>query len=216
MRQFPRPAFDWRHLPIYRMNPFSELLTLENNFAVIRQELENILPNRETIPRYHEIDPLQVQISGSDDSKAACKVFLLYAMREKPEANRQKCPRTSELLDRIPNLFQASFSVLEGGKSVPAHRGPYRGYLRYHLALIVPQQNPPRMRVKDQWVSWREGEGFVFDDTWDHEVVNQSKDVRVVLMVDVLRPLGQIGDFVNRAIFHGLKYTYVKRLVARS
>ena len=32
---------------------------------------------------------------------------MLYAMGEKPEANRGKCPETSAVLDSIPNLFQA-------------------------------------------------------------------------------------------------------------
>lgn len=35
-------------------------------------------------------------------------------------------------------------------------------------------------------------------------------------MVDVLRPLGSIGDFLNRAIFRRLRHTYAKRIVAGS
>ena len=30
VRQFPWPAFDWRHLPIYRMNPFFKNLREDN------------------------------------------------------------------------------------------------------------------------------------------------------------------------------------------
>lgn len=73
-----------------------------------------------------------------------------------------------------------------------------------------------RVSVKDQWVTWREGEGFLFDDTWGHEVINQSKDVRVVLVVDVLRPIGAIGNVINRAIFRSRRHTYTKKIVARS
>ena len=47
------------------------------------------------------------------------------------------------LVAGIPNLFQAFFSILEPGKSIPAHEGPYCGYLRYHLGLIVPEESPP-------------------------------------------------------------------------
>ncbi len=37
VRQFPRPAFDWRHLPIYRMNPFFQV-------ALTRQTSEKAHP----------------------------------------------------------------------------------------------------------------------------------------------------------------------------
>ena len=91
--------------------------------------------------------------------------------------------------DLVPNLFQAFFSILEAGKSVPPHNGPHLGYVRYHLGLIVPQDNPPSIRVKDQVYTWKEGEGVLFDDSWNHEVMNQSSSDRVILLVDTLRPL---------------------------
>ena len=194
---------------------FPELLELEQNFDVIRQELEGILPERDGVPSYHELDPMQARISGSNNPDARWKVFLLYAMGEKPAENRERCPRTSELLDKVPNVTQAFFSILEGGKSVPAHCGPYRGFLRYHLALKVPKQDIPRMRVKDQWVSWREGEGFLFDDTWEHEVINNSQQIRVVLLVDVQRPLRRVLGLVNRGIFWVLRYVYARKMIRK-
>jgi aspartyl/asparaginyl beta-hydroxylase (cupin superfamily) len=205
-----RPVF----LPVESVCP--ALLDLEENYAVIKQEVEGILPNRQFIPQYHELDPQQRLISGSEDPNQNWKVFLLYAMGEKPARNRQKCRRTAELLDGIPNLFQAFFSILEGGKSIPAHEGPYRGYLRYHLALKVPERDPPSMRIKDQIVTWKEGEGFLFDDTWNHEVRNKSQDIRVVLVVDLIRPLRPVGNAINRIVCWALRYLYAKRLVAKA
>jgi hypothetical protein len=40
---------------------------------------------------------------------------------------------------RALDLYAAFFSILDAGKSAPAHDGPYCGYLRYHLGLIVPR-----------------------------------------------------------------------------
>ena len=45
------------------------------------------------------------------------------------------------------------------------------------------------MRVKDQLPTWEEGRSVLFDDSWNHEVFNSSDDLRVVLIVDVLRPM---------------------------
>src|SRR3954447_23741299 len=80
------------------------LLELDRNFAVIRQELQSVLPGKERIPRYHELDAEQYPISGEVDRDRDWKVFLLYAMGEKPRANREQCPLTAALLDQVPDL----------------------------------------------------------------------------------------------------------------
>ena len=93
------------------------------------------------------------------------------------------------MLDEIPYVLQSFFSILEPGTDVPHHDDPEPFYLRYHLALIVPEENPPVLRVKDERYTWKTDESMLFDDSWDHEVINGSETVRVVLVVDVLRPM---------------------------
>jgi len=34
----------------------------------------------------------------------------------------------------------AFFSILAPGKHLPAHRGPYKGVMRYHLGLLIPSR----------------------------------------------------------------------------
>ena len=162
---------------------------LDRNYPVIREELEAVLNYRERIPRYHDLDKGESYISGSEDPDKNWRVFMLWSFAGTPAANQARCPRTTALLNQIPNLYQAFFSILDAGKSIPAHSGTYYGYLRYHLGLRVPKNNPPSMRVKDQWHTWEEGRSILFDDSWNHEVVNKSDDLRVVLIVDVLRPM---------------------------
>jgi aspartyl/asparaginyl beta-hydroxylase (cupin superfamily) len=176
-----RPPF----FAIADTNPSLNVLTA--NYSVIRGELEALLASHAALPAYHEIDPRQRLISNADTKK--WKVFMLYAMGLKPEANRARCPETAALLDRVSNLNQAFFSILEAGKSVPAHDGPNFAQLRYHLGVIVPKQNPPSLRVKDTLYTWKEGEAVMFDDTWNHEVINHATEDRVVLIVDTMRPL---------------------------
>ena len=152
-----------------------ELLELDRNFPVIREELMGILPDKRSIPRYHELDQMQYNISARVDPDRDWKIYPLNIMGVKPEAFCARCPRTMALLDGIPGLFEAFFSILEGGKSIPAHEGPYRGYLRYHLGLLVPEKNPPSIRLKDQVYTWKEGESVLFDDSWEHEVYNRMR-----------------------------------------
>src|SRR3954467_7756347 len=94
-----------------------DLLELDRNFPAIRDELLALLAEKQTIPRYHDLDAMQGRISAKGDPEKSWKVFYLYAMGEKPEANRGRCPNTSAVLDRIPGLFQAFFSILDGGKA---------------------------------------------------------------------------------------------------
>jgi hypothetical protein len=70
-------------------------------------------------------------------------------------------------------------------------------YLRYHLALRVPENNPPTMRVKDTIHRWEEGKSIVFDDSLEHEVYNKSDQTRVVLIVDFLRPMNLPAHALN-------------------
>lgn len=181
----------------------------------LRTELAGILPDRDDIPRYHELDPGRLHISNETDGQASWRVAMLYAMGAKPDEYRNRCPQTCRLLDTTPDLFQAFFSILEPRKSVPAHESPYAGYLRYHLPLLVPTDNPPQMRVKDYWHTWQEGEGLLFCDYWNHEVENHSDQVRVVLIVDIFRPMPWLRDRVNRAVTHRyLRRQYGKKIAA--
>lgn len=179
-----RPAF----FDIDRTCP--ALRVLDRHLGEIQAELAPLLADHARIPRYHDISQTQSYISAERDPEKNWRVFMLkWFGGDGIEPNRARCPRTVELIEQIPNVLQAFFSILDAGKSIPAHDGVYLGYLRYHLALKVPAHNPPSMRVKDQVHTWKVGESILFDDTWDHEVTNRSDDVRVVLIVDVLRPM---------------------------
>jgi aspartate beta-hydroxylase len=190
------------------------LAAITQNFPVIKQEFQRAYENQPNMPLYHEIDPGEAEISNS--TTKSWKVFMLYLLGHKPEANRTFCPETCRLLDNIPNLIQAFFSVLEPGKSIPLHEGPYLGYLRYHLGIQVPVENPPTLLVNNQPYTWREGEGVLFDDSWPHAVTNQCKELRVVLILDILRPMNTVPSLINKMMTGLLaRYTYGRRVMNR-
>ena len=47
---------------------------------------------------------------------------------------------------------------------------------------------------------WREGGSLLFDDGYRHHAWNDTDGVRVVLFVDVIRPLKAPADQLNRAL----------------
>ena len=178
---------------------FPKLDVIEQNFDKIRSEYENVVKHFE-IPAYHEVDKRVYAISGRIEQNLKWKVFLLKYSGETPDLAKELCPKTCNLLEGIPDAYKVFFSVLEPGKSIPAHHGPYRGYLRYHLGLKVPEVLPPSIRIKDETYTWKERESILFDDTWDHEVINKSSGERVVLIIDLLRPLPFLPRQLNRFI----------------
>ena len=99
----------------------------------------------------------------------------------------------------IPGMKTAMFSILSPRKHILDHRGPYKGVLRYHLGLIVPEDAEScRIRVGEDFRHWEEGKSMIFDDTFNHEVWNDTDETRVVLFVDVLRPLPEPEATINR------------------
>ena len=102
---------------------FSWVRTLEADWAVIRSELDRLLETPERIPNFHEISRDQYNITRDDKWKS----YFLYGYGYKMENNCEACPETTRILESIPDMFTAFFSVLAPGKHIPLHRGPYRG-----------------------------------------------------------------------------------------
>jgi aspartate beta-hydroxylase/beta-hydroxylase len=191
------------------------LRELERAYPQIRAEADALLSERVAMPNYHEVNTPATEISTT--TAGNWKVFMLELLGHRPGRNRERCPATCAALARVPGLLQAFFSVLEPSKSVPLHDGPYLGYLRYHLGVKVPRDDPPMIRVAGQPYVWKEGEGVMFDDSWPHEVINRSREPRVVLIVDVPRPLPLLPRLVNNAVLWGFAApVYAKKVIAKA
>jgi len=105
-------------------------------------------------------------------------------------------PSSAATVAQIPGLNSAFFSILAPGAHIPVHRGVTKALVTCHLGLIVPRDGDVRMRVDDRIVRWAEGETLVFDDTYSHEVWNDTNGTRVVLLIQFERPLRQPGRWI--------------------
>ncbi|MDJ0555515.1 MAG: aspartyl/asparaginyl beta-hydroxylase domain-containing protein [Microcoleaceae cyanobacterium MO_207.B10] len=160
---------------------------LEANWILIRKELDEILKHRDSLPNFQDISPDQADYTSPDD---LWKTYFLYGYGLKGEKNCQSCPETTRLIEKVPGMKTAFFSILLPGKHIPEHRGPYKGVIRYLLALKVPEPKEKcRIRVADETHHWEEGKSMMFDDSFPHEAWNETDGVRVVLFLDVMRPM---------------------------
>ena len=118
------------------------------------------------------------------------------------------CPRTIEILQRLPSVKAAMFAMLPAGGKLNPHRDPFAGSLHYHLGLITPNDDRCEIIVDGIPYSWRDGEDVVFDETYLHHAANRTEQDRIILFCDVERPMKftwaqvmirAIGDFLLRA-----------------
>ena len=190
--------------PVIDNSHFDFLGGFVENWQAMRDEVRAILKHREDIPAFQEISPDQYRISQGKN----WRTFVLYGFGKKMERNAAQAPVTTKILEQVPNLQTAWFSILAPGYHIPAHTGVTKGILRAHLGLIIPrEQDKCRIRVDNEICVWRPGEVFVFDDTYEHEVWNDTNEERVILLFDFDRPMRLGGRFLNQAFLKLMKLT---------
>jgi aspartyl/asparaginyl beta-hydroxylase (cupin superfamily) len=107
-------------------------------------------------------------------------------------ANARHCPITMALMARLPQpkIAGASpnvmFSLLAPHTHIPPHHGINNTRLVCHLPLIIPPDC--WFRVGAGRRTWEMGRVLVFDDTIEHEAMNGSDQLRVVLIFDIWHP----------------------------
>jgi len=195
--------------PVIDNSEFSWVPQLENSYDDVRKELDSILENPEDIPTFHQLSPDQKRISKGNN----WKTFAFYMYGERVDDNCALCPKTAAVLDSLPGMRSAMFSILAPHYHIPPHKGPTRAVIRAHLALKVPKEwEKVWIRVDDQILNWKTGEVMLFDDTYEHEVHNDTDETRAVLFIDIDRPMDGIGSLFNRLIVRLIQAsTYVKQ-----
>lgn len=185
--------------PVYEKTTFPWALDIEKEWPLIRAELDKVLVRQSELPSFQDIST-DVKTISQD---TGWKTFFLAGYGLKSENNIKQCPETWRIVQKIPGLKTAMFSIFEPGKHLPAHRGPYNGVLRLHLGLIVPEpRDKLAIRVDKQICHWEEGKALIFDDAFNHEAWNHTDKTRVVLFVDFVKPLRFPARLVNWALLN--------------
>lgn len=186
--------------PVLDARDFAWTALLREHWRAIRDEALAVLAQPDAVPLLDEVSPDHRRIAPPGKWRS----FFLHAYGGALPENIARCPRTAALVARVPRLNSAFFSILAPGAHIPAHRGVTKGLITCHLGLIVPD-GPVRMQVSSEAVRWAEGETLVFDDTWEHEVWNDTNATRVVLLVQFGRPLRAPGRWIANLLLWGIR-----------
>lgn len=186
---------------IYDKGVFPWVAELEGNWTVIRGELTQLMLQQNA-----------AKASGSGASTIgedrSWTTFSLTNYFSRSNDIIARCPETWRLVQKVPGLVSAMFSVLEPGQRLPAHHGPYNGLLRCHLGLIVPEpREAVGIRIDGTVCHWEEGRALIFDDTFEHEARNESHSSRVVLFIDFEKPMKFPARLVNRRLLRSYLFS---------
>lgn len=138
--------------------------------------------------------------SGHDDYRVVAgqswKEYVLFGSGAR--GNDNDAPITKQLLrEYVPDAVllaekgggEVIFSRLAAGTRIESHCGPTNLRLTAHLGLVIPKNRTDcRIRVGDTWHTWSGGEVLLFDDSFEHEVRNDTEEERVVLLMRLWHP----------------------------
>lgn len=215
-----RPTVDrliarWSRIPNAPvLNPadFSWVPLLEASWQTVRDEALRVLAHRDAIPPLNAVSPDHARIAGDGKWRS----FFLYGYGHRIADNCARAPFSAALVEKLPGLNSAFFSILEPGAHIPRHRGVTKGIFTAHLGLVTPQRSENcRMQVDGSTVHWQDGRCLLFDDTYPHEVWNDTNEMRVVLLIQLTRPVSFPGSLVSRFFLGGVrKSAFVRETVA--
>jgi len=166
----------------------SWMAELEAAYPVISAELTGLLDAKIAFTPYAQGTDARYRQKkfGLEEGSDRWSIYDLLG-----PAAESNCPKTVELLQRwfrveLGEPVTAQFSALRAGAHIPPHCGVSNVFLTAHLGLIVPQGC--LIRVGNEKRSWSEGHGFVFDDSFEHEVWNEGDSMRIVFIARFYHP----------------------------
>ncbi len=177
---------------------------LQQGWKDVQAELDGIMGERDSLPDLAKVSPDHRRIAAGGKWKSF--FFQAYGYRVGP--NIARCPKTAAMIDGIPGVMVAFYSVMEPGIRVPRHRGLTKAVLNVHLGLRIPA-GPDRcgICVGGEVRGWTEGEVLILDDTYHHEVWNDTDRPRAVLFLQIRRPVRPLGKLLGDAFLGVVRYT---------
>lgn len=182
---FDPADFDWT-------GPIAE------DWQKIRAEADQIMTLSKELPPLGDLSPDHARL----DAKRSWRSFFMWGYGYRIDSNCRYAPVTTQLVEQVPGLLSAMFSVHEPGTHLVRHRGVTNGMITCHLGLDIPDAGEAcRIEVNDQAYLWKNGQWFLFDDTQWHATWNEGDTKRVILLLHVKRPMRGLGKCVRDLFF---------------
>lgn len=172
---------------------------LEQNFHTILEEFENI---RTSSLGWSKVGSGDRGSGMTDHRVVAGQEWSEYVLFGTGQQQSRDATKTRSLIRRIiPDAVSLAeqgggeviFSRLAPRTHIRAHCGPTNLRWTAHLGLVVPKLSGEggsrcQIRVGESWYGWEIGKILLFDDSFEHEVRNDTDEDRVVLLLRLWHP----------------------------
>jgi beta-hydroxylase len=198
--------------PVLPLDRFPGLEALCSEWPVMREEALALLHAQVFEATRDASSPAWFDLGFRTFQRRGWSKFYLHWYGVTQPSALLLCPRTVELLCSQPALRGALFAVLPAGARLTRHMDPLASSLRLHLGLSTPNDARCCIEVDGEVRVWRDGEAFIFDETYLHEACNNTEQPRIILMCDIQRPLNPLGRLLNAPLLGLLSLTIVPNL----
>ena len=153
------------------------------------RELERAAP--QIIAEFGRLDPAAFVPENEPIAREGdWDVYMLYERGRRHDERCRLFPTVAGIIERQRTVRTLAglvyFSRLAAHSRVAPHAGPTNMRVRAHLGIDIPPDCG--IRVGERSATWRTGRCIVFDDSFPHEVWNESERDRIVLVVDLWHP----------------------------
>lgn len=194
-----------RHQPFHDARSFPATAILEREFATIRAEAL-------ALDDAARLD--YTRAAAMKTGAGSWTLYLFHHMGVEVESVARRCPRTLAVIESLPRACtdyvwgDTLFSAMKGGTHLHPHCSTDNLRVRLHLGIEVPEGC--RMRVAGETRTWQEGKVLAFEDSFEHEVWNDSARRRIVLIADLWHP--DLTDVEIRALTAAFRKSEVRGL----
>lgn len=208
--------------PIWDPKEFDFVKKLEDNFDKIEKEVDLIESDLEKKKLITEVN--------EDIYSGKWNDLFFYTNGVRNNVTCTAFPEIAKIIDSIPEIQGVNpgcvcLSFIYPGSKVTPHFGISNNKLRLHLGIKNLEDST--LYVKDKGfnkdaktlsLKWKKGKVFIFDDSFKHWVINNSKGdkPRVILLIDLWHPdlsKEDISRMENDQSKFFTKYPYLKNLI---
>jgi aspartyl/asparaginyl beta-hydroxylase (cupin superfamily) len=200
------------HSHCFNVYDFKTDEILRNNYKLIKDEALLLYNNKNKLLNMKDLS--NTAFGNIDSEENLWKVYVLKWYDKISDKARRECPNTCKLIDQCDDVYVVMFSIIEPGKYIPPHKGPSTLCLRYHLGLSIPQdKNNCFITVNNEKFIWEEGKSFIFDDTYEHSVINNTNEPRIILFVDIKRPTNFLTSNLNNWLLSKSNFNHFTKTI---
>ena len=183
-----------KNTPYLSSEHFPELKIFEDNWKTIKREALALNDSA----HIRASDKLN-DVGFNSFFKTGWKRFYLKWYETALPSASDLCPETVKLIESVTSVKAGMFAMLPSGSRLVKHRDPYAGSLRYHLGLVTANSSDCFLSVDGDEYYWKDGEAILFDETFIHFAENKSEVDRIILFLDIKRPVTSIlVDHINQ------------------